>query len=185
MSQAIASPVIIQLRSQEADLIRSEAELGTKYGPKHPKLIAAESQKRDLEQKIALEVKRLAGSLASDVSVSHAQVASLQSSLSGAEQQAQAQNFLRVKLKSLEANAASIHSIYEAFVSRLRSIQDQNAIEASDARVISHAAVPIAPSFPRRALILAGSVPVSLLLGVLVALLLERFAPFAQSRSPV
>ncbi|MFL5236341.1 MAG: GumC family protein [Rhizomicrobium sp.] len=185
MSQAIASPVIIQLRSQEADLIRSEAELATKYGPKHPKLIAVESQKRDLEQKIALEVKRLAGSLASDVSVSHAQVASLESSLSGAEQQAQAQNFLRVKLKSLEVNAASIHSIYEAFVSRLRSIQDQNAIEASDARVISHAAVPIAPSFPRRGLILAGSVPVSLLLGLLVALLMERFAPIVQVRSPV
>lgn len=181
ISQAVGSPVIVQLRAQEADLIRSEADLTTKYGPKHPKLIAVQSQRRDIEQKVALEVARVAGSLANDVAVARSQVASLQGSLSQSEQEAQTQGLLRVKLKSLEVNAASMHSIYEAFVTRLRAIQDQNAIEASDARVISHAAAPNAPNSPHRTLIFAASIPASLLLGLLAALLAERFAPAAQT----
>ncbi|HEX3944911.1 MAG TPA: polysaccharide biosynthesis tyrosine autokinase [Rhizomicrobium sp.] len=180
ISQAVASPLIIQLRSQEADLIRSEAELTTKYGPKHPKLIAVQSQRRDLEQKIAQEVDRLAGSLANDVSVSRAQVATMQSSLAAAEKQAQNENLLRVKLKSLEVNAASTHSIYEAFVTRLRAIQDQNGIDMPDARVISHAAPPNAPSSPHRTMLLAASIPIALLFGLLSALVAERLAPLAQ-----
>lgn len=180
ISQAVASPLIIQLRQQEADLNRSEADLETRYGPKHPKLIAAQSQKRDLEDKIAEEVTRVAGSLANDVSVARAQVASLAGSLNQVQQQAQGQNLLGVKLKTLEVNASSTHSIYEAFVSRLRSIQDQNAIEASDAHVISHAAAPNAPSSPHRALIFAAALPAALMLGLMAALLAERFVPALQ-----
>lgn len=184
ISQAVASPVIVQLRSQEADLIRDEAQLATRYGPKHPKLIAAESQKRDLEQKIEQEVGRLAGSLANDVSISRAQIESLQNSLAQTEAQARGQNMARIKLKSLEVNAASTRSMYEAFVSRLKGIQDQDAIEASDARVISHASVPNIPSSPHRMLIFAAAIPVSLLLGLLAALLAERFAPALRSLMP-
>jgi uncharacterized protein involved in exopolysaccharide biosynthesis len=187
ISQAVASPLIIQLRQQEADLNRTEADLETRYGPKHPKLIAVQSQKRDLEDKIAQEVTRVAGSLANDVSVARSQVGSLTASLNQAEQQAQGQNLLGVKLKSLEVNATSTHSIYEAFVQRLRSIQDQNAIEASDAHVISHAAAPNAPSSPHRALIFAAAIPAALMLGLMAALLAERFAPALQGlgRDPV
>lgn len=184
ISQAVASPLIIQLRSQEADLIRGEAELTTRYGPKHPKLIAAESQKHDLEEKISQEVGRLAGSLSNDVSIARAQVESLQNSLAQAEDQARAQNIVRIKLKSLQVNAASTRSMYEAFVSRLKAIQDQDAIQASDARVISHASVPGAPSSPHRMLIFAASIPASLLLGLLVALMAERFAPGLRSLMP-
>src|SRR5262249_54016664 len=88
ISQAVASPLIIQLRSQEADLIKNEADLTTRYGPKHPKLIAAEQQKKDIEDKISEEVSRLAGSLANDVSVARANVSSIQQSLSDSEHQA-------------------------------------------------------------------------------------------------
>jgi succinoglycan biosynthesis transport protein ExoP len=177
ISQAVASPLIIQLRSQEADLIRNQADLATRYGPKHPKYIAAEQQKHDLEEKISQEVTRLAGSLANDVSVARSQVGSLESSLAQAEQQAQGQNFTRVKLKSLETNAISTHSIYESFVERLRSVQDQNAIDASDAHIISHAAAPNAPSSPHRTMIIAASIPAALMLGLLAALVAERFTP--------
>jgi succinoglycan biosynthesis transport protein ExoP len=184
VSQVVSSPLIIQLRQQEADLNRSEADLETKYGPKHPKLIAVQSQKRDLEDKIAREVTRIGGSLSNDVSVARAQVGALGSGLDRAERQAQAQNLLRVKLKSLEVNAASTHSIYEAFVARLRGIQDQDLLQASDARVISHAAAPNAPSSPHRTLILGASLPAGLMLGLLMALVAEFVPPLSQTAAP-
>jgi len=175
VSQVVASPLIIQLRQQEAQVIREEADLSTRYGPRHPKLIAVEQQKRDLADKLAQEVDRIAGSMANDVSVARAQVGSLSGSLQQTEKQAGSQNLARVKLKALEANATSTRTMYEAFVSRLRETQDQDSIQMSDARVISRAPVPIAPSSPHRLLILGASIPGGLLLGLLLALLAERF----------
>jgi Mrp family chromosome partitioning ATPase len=174
-SQVVASPLIVQLRTQEADLIRQESDYATKYGPKHPKLIAAEQQRRDLEAKISEEVTRIAGAMQNDVAVARAQLGSLEASLRGTEKQAGVENFARVKLKELEGNAASTRTMYDTFVSRLRQFQDQDAIQNSDARVISRAAIPRFPSSPKRTLIMSASIPVGLLLGILVALLAERF----------
>ena len=174
VSQIIASPLIVQLRTQQATLIAQEAELATKYGPRHPKMEAIESQKRDLDSKIATEVSRLAGSMGNDVAVARANVGSLQGSLSAAEKQSSNQNLVRVKLRALQSNATSTRTMYEAFVTRLRETQDQDVVQAPDARVISRAAIPSSPSSPKRMLIMGASIPAGLLLGLLVALILER-----------
>src|SRR6202000_1688201 len=61
IAQVISSPLIIQLRTQQAELIRQEGELSTQYGPLYPKMKALEAEKSDLDQKIAQEANRLAG----------------------------------------------------------------------------------------------------------------------------
>lgn len=174
VSQAVDSPVIVALRGQEASLIQQEADLSARYGPKHPKLIAIQQQHRDLESKIAQEVARVAGSLANDVAVAKANVASLEASLHAAERVSGTQNEDKVELKALQANAASTRDMYESFVTRLRETQDQEAIQLPDARVLSPAPVPLYPSSPKRLLIFAASIPAGLLAGILLALLAER-----------
>ena len=185
VSQVVASPLIVQLRTQEAQLQQQEADLATRYGPKHPKLIAVESQRRDLEAKLKQEVDRIAGSLENDVAVSRAQVSSLQASLRRTEKSAARQNLATVKLKALQADAASTRSMYQTFVTRLRQTQDQEAIQISDARVISPAPVPNAPVSPHRTLIFAASIPAGFLLGLLAALLAERFGLGLPSAVPL
>jgi len=174
VSQAVDSPVIVALRGQEATLIQQESDLTARYGPKHPKLLAVQQQRRDLETKIAQEVDRIAGSLANDVAVAKANAASLEASLNGAEKIAGTQNEAKVELKALESNAASTRDMYESFVTRLRETQDQEAIQLPDARVLSPAPVPIYPSSPKRLLIFAASIPAGLLIGLLMALMAER-----------
>jgi succinoglycan biosynthesis transport protein ExoP len=186
VSQILASPLIVQLRTQQGTLIAQESDLAAKYGPRHPKMVAVEAQKRDLQDKINTEVSRLAGSISNDVVVSRAQVGSLQGSLAQAEKQAGAQNLVRVKLRALQSNAQSTRTMYEAFVTRLRETQDQDVIQNPDARVISRAPVPAAPSSPKRTLILGASIPAGLMLGLLAALLAERFSgPVPVRVSPV
>jgi uncharacterized protein involved in exopolysaccharide biosynthesis/Mrp family chromosome partitioning ATPase len=174
VSQIVSSPLIIQLREQQTDLIRQQALFSTRYGPRHPKMIAAENQKRDLDAKIAEEVTRIAGTVQNEVVVARAQVRSLEDSLQHAESEAAGQNMARVKLQSLMANAASTRSMYESFVSRLRETQGQDLFDV-DARQISRAPVPGAPSSPPRALIAIASVPAGLLFGLLAVLLAEKF----------
>jgi polysaccharide biosynthesis transport protein len=174
IAQVISSPLIVQLRTQEADLLRQEGDLSSKYGPLYPKMKALEAEKADLEQKIALEVNRLAGSIGNDVRVARAHLGSLESSLAGVVRQQTSDNQARVELDALEANANSTRGQYEAFVSRLRQTQDQDATLTPDSRVISTAAVPLRPSSPKRSLIVLASVPLGLLIGLMAALLKER-----------
>lgn len=172
VSQVVSSPLIVQLRAQEADLLRQEAQLSSKYGPRHPKIVDIESQKQNLQDKIAQEAARISGSAQNDVAVSRANVGSLAASLKSLEKNAGSDSLKRVELKALEANAASTRTMYEAFVTRLRETQGAEGLP--DARIISTAAVPTHPSSPKRTLLAAASIPVGLLLGLLLALLAER-----------
>ena len=174
VGQIVSSPLIVQLRTQEADLIRQEGDLSTKYGPLYPKMKALEAEKTDLDQKIKTEVNRLAGAMASDVAVARAHLASLESSLNGTARQQTAQNMARADLDALQSNAQSTRAQYEAFVGRLRQTQDQDMAMAADSRVISAASVPLSPSAPKRTLIVLASIPLGLLIGVMAALLKER-----------
>ncbi|HEY8950173.1 MAG TPA: exopolysaccharide transport family protein [Rhizomicrobium sp.] len=181
VSQVVTSPLIIQLRAQEAELMRQEAQLSSKYGPRHPKMVDIESQKQNLQDKITQEAARIGGSAANDVAVARANVGSLAGSLKALEKNASSDSLKRVKLKALEANAASTRTMYEAFVTRLR--ETQGSIGLPNARVISTAAVPEHPSSPKRTLIAAASIPVGLLIGLLLALLAERASPASEYRT--
>jgi uncharacterized protein involved in exopolysaccharide biosynthesis/Mrp family chromosome partitioning ATPase len=185
VSQVVASPLIIQLRQQQADAMRNQADFDTRYGPKHPKRITAESQLRDLASKIEQEAERIALSVANDAAVARAQVASLEKSLATVRAQSDTQNVARVKLKALEASAASTRSMYQSFVTRLREAQDQNGMTLPDARIISHASVPSRPSSPPRFLMICASLPAGLLLGLLYALVVERAGAAWPQRSMV
>ncbi|MGA7675398.1 MAG: polysaccharide biosynthesis tyrosine autokinase [Rhizomicrobium sp.] len=194
ISQVVSSELIVQLRTEEADLVQQEADLSTRYGPNHPKMIAIQMQKRDLDSKVSQEATRIAGSIASDLAVARAHVDSIEASLARVEKQAAGDDLARVKLNSLEANLASTRTMYESFVTRLRATQDQDDIQNPESRVISRAPIPTAPSSPHRLLFFAASLPAGLMLGVLLALLAERFqAPlprqdqrsFAEPAAPV
>jgi succinoglycan biosynthesis transport protein ExoP len=182
VSQIVSSPLIVQLRTQQATLISQESDLNSKYGPLHPKMQAIQQQKRDLDYKIAQEVNRLAASAANDVMVSRAHLNSLQGSLGGTEGTARVQNMARVQLQALESNAASTRAQYEAFVQRLRSSQNLDDVQTPDSRIISPAPVPLNPSGPKRTLIVGASIPLGLMLGLLAALIAEKLGPLMPVR---
>jgi succinoglycan biosynthesis transport protein ExoP len=181
VAQIADSPVVVQLRQQEADTIRQEADLATRYGPKNPKIIALDSERKTIVEKIDGEIERIEGALDSDIAVDQAQVQTLQSSLQATEHQATVENQARVELESLEANAKSTRTAYELFVSRLREVQGQDAMQLPDASIISYAPVPDLPSSPKRSIIIVASIPAGFLLGLLLALLQARAVTTASS----
>jgi succinoglycan biosynthesis transport protein ExoP len=183
VAQIVSSPLIVQLRTQQAQLVRDQADLNSKYGPLHPKVQAAEQQKRDLDANIAQEVTRLAASAANEVLVAKAHLNSLNGSLGGTEGLARSQNMARVQLQALESNAASTRTQYEAFVQRLRSTQNMDEVQTPEARIISSAPVPAHPSGPKRALIVGASIPLGMILGLIAALIAEKIGPLLPVRA--
>jgi len=173
-AQVLASPLIATLRANETDLNRQLAQLSTKYLPSHPKILDLQAQKQNLEAKIDEEIQRVVESVHNDVSSAGAHVASLQASLAELEKQNAGQDESSVQLTALQSTATSTRSMYEAFLGRLNQTQDREGIQTPDARVISQAEIPDAPSFPRKGLAIAVSIPAGLMLGLMLAFLVER-----------
>ena len=175
ITPVVNSKMIGDLRTQEAELVRQESDLATRYGPNHPKMAAIHNERRDLAAKVAREVAGIAGSLQSDLEVARAHVSAIEASLDRVTRQARIENMARVKLGALEANLSSTRATYESFVTRLRAVQDQDDIQMPEARVISTAPIPASPSSPHRKLFIGASIPGGFLLGIFLALVLERF----------
>jgi succinoglycan biosynthesis transport protein ExoP len=175
-TQVVASPLIAQLRAQEADLQRQEAQLSSRYLPEHPKMVDVHSQKQDTRRKIGAEVSRVIDGLANDVAIGRANVQSLQGSLEQLQSKFQNQNGASVKLKALESIASASRSIYQGLLSRLKEVQGQEGIAAADVRVISRAMVPTAAN-PRFATVMGMAIPAALILGFLFAFAAEAVDP--------
>ncbi|MGQ0741096.1 MAG: GumC family protein [Alphaproteobacteria bacterium] len=173
VSQVVDSPFIAQLRAQETEFLRREAELVSKYGPRHPKMLDLASEKSNLQAKIWQEIRRVVQTVENGVAEARARVSSLEASLNQTETKTGEQNQARVQLKVLEANAASTRALYDAFLSRFKQTQDQEGIQTPDARILSHADVPKRPSFPNFGLVFGIAFPVSLLMGFAVARIAE------------
>lgn len=176
ISQAVASSLISQLRQQETEILRQEAELSTRYGPLHPKVVDLESQKQNLALKIEEEVRRVVETVQNDVVVARARVRSLQGSVDELTKKAQNENLARVKLTELSSAATSNRTLFESFLTRFNEIDGHEAIQTPDARVISPATVSNTPSFPNPTVFYGAAVPGGLVLGLLLAMLSDSLA---------
>ncbi len=174
VTQVVGSTLIGQLIQQQAELIERQADMSTRYGPDHPKMLELQAEKHDLDAKIKEEINHVVGTAENDVAVAHAREISLQASLDRLEGQSTVQGTARAKLRELEANAASSQALYDTFVARSKETQEQEGLQIPDARIISRAAIPLQPSFPNNLLVFSVAVVFALFTGFVIAFILER-----------
>ncbi len=175
LSEVTSSGLIIRLREQEAEVKRKVAELSEEYGDKHPRMINARAELRDLEQKISNEVNRIVEGLRNEVSVARAREASLSAGLDRLKLEVGDLNTSEVQLRALEREAEANRTLLETFLSRSKETENQESFLEADATILSRAAVPEKPSSPRRKLLLAACLVVGVVLGIILAIVIELF----------
>ena len=174
VTAVLQSQTISQLRQKQAELARELANLSTKYGPRHPEIVNAEAQRRDIALQIDAEVGRIMGSIQNDVSVAETRVEALEHSLAEIRGETGIGGQAEVQLRELEREASANRAVYESFLNRFKETSQQEDLQTPDSRVISAATVPLVPSYPRKAFIGAVTAVRALMLGAGVALLLEQ-----------
>jgi exopolysaccharide transport family protein len=174
ISEVVASPVIINLRAQETQLLRSEAELASLYGDRHPRMQELASEKANLQGKINAEVGRITTVLANDVSVAQARVSTIETQLDRYKNRSTENRGAEVRLRELERQADTSRSLYEAFLTRSKEMGEQQEITEPDARLVGIATPPNRPSTPGPKLFAAAGFLVSGMLAALLALLIDR-----------
>lgn len=173
-SDVVTSPLISQLREQEATLIQQKADLSSHYGPMHPQMQNVEARLRELRSKISEEVNRIVGTATNDMNVAAARVGAIRGSMAAATSKTASQNRERAQLVELQANAASERAIYQSYLDRLKQTQQQASMQTADVSLVSPASVPLAPVSPKKFMIVGLATLASLLLGFLAALVVDR-----------
>jgi polysaccharide biosynthesis transport protein len=173
IGEVLSSPVITGLRQQQAELARRQAELSSRYGPRHPEILKVQAEQRDLGREISQEIGRIADGMRNEVDVAATRERSLQESLEGLTKRASGDNQAFVQLRALERDAAATRTLYESFLTRFRQTSEQQDLLTPDARIISEASIPTSPSEPKMNVLLAGALIAALGAGLGCAVLLE------------
>jgi len=173
--EVAASPIITNLRNQETELLRQEAELSTLYGEKHPRMVQLRREKANLQAKIRAEIARIVRTLENDVRGVAARVAALETQLSGVKQRTAVNREAEVRLRELERQAQASRQLYETFLQRYKETRAQQEIVEPDVRIVAKATPPAAPSTPGPKLFAAAGFGIFFVIGSVLALLLERF----------
>ena len=173
-SEVLKSALIIGLRHKEAELEHTLAEMTEMYGERHPNLLAARAELKDLKQTIQREVVKVIQGLRNELSVAQTRTAALASML---EQQRQAladMNVDEVRLQALQREADANQNFLELVMARFKETSAQQGFHRADARILARAALPRWPSFPNKLLLLSLAVVCSVFLGILIAFAVEQ-----------
>jgi succinoglycan biosynthesis transport protein ExoP len=172
--EVLQSPVIQNLRAQEADAQRRAADLSAQFGEKYPKVINVRAEIAEIRAKIQTEVNRVIDALRNEVATQQAREQSLNAMLAKMKADAARNDIAEVQLRDLERQAQANRTLYENFLAQYKQTQGQDNFQQPDADIISRAVVPLVPSFPQKSVLILLSALTALLLGIVLALICEN-----------
>jgi capsular exopolysaccharide synthesis family protein len=176
-ADVLASPLIQRLQEQESMVRRNTAELASKYGELHPKMVNARAELEGIQKKIREEVLNVVQSLSNEVSIARAKENQLKSELDKLELQAGVESKDSVTLRQLQRESDANRTLYENLLGRFKQTGEQEAMHIADSRIIARAEPPLKPSFPRKSLFAAIGMVIGCMLGISAGYLIEYFEP--------
>ncbi len=160
------SGTIAELRRQESDFSRQEADLLARYSDRHPSVVNIRAQISDIRRSIGGEIKRLTANIQNEYQLAKARQDAVEKTLREVTGQTDLDNTKAITLRELERTAAVNKSLFEDFLQRARVTQENSTFEARDSRVITPALAPNIPSSPRKLIITLVSLFLGLMAGV-------------------
>lgn len=171
--EVLESDLIQDLRTRQAELRRILAEERGEFGPRHPRILNTESQLADITTNIQSEINRIVQGLRSRAESERQREAELQRSLDLLGEQSGALRNELVRLRALERERDAKRDLLESQLARAQETAAQEGFQLPDARIISRAELPEAPSFPDKKLLMLIAFCGSAAVGVSLAYTLQ------------
>ena len=167
-------PVIQNLKSQEASIEGKKAEFGKRYGPQHPKMLAATSELNSVRNNMRQQIKLIIAGVDKEYEIARKNEASTERALEKAKSNVQKTIRKEFQLKELEREVDSSQKLYETFFTRFQETTATGGLKTVNARLMDPAVIPQASAKPKKGMSLAIAFAISIILGVLLAFLLEH-----------
>jgi uncharacterized protein involved in exopolysaccharide biosynthesis len=173
------------LRQQLNTLQQQIGSMQRIYGDRHPRLVAARSERATLEASIKEEARRILERTKADFDREREELDALRGKADDEKSNVFTDNEAQVHLRDLERDARTKATIYETHLARAQQITERQQIDTTNIRVISRAIPPNSRSWPpRTAILLIGGAVLGLAIGATAALVLGLWR-FVRGRTPM
>jgi succinoglycan biosynthesis transport protein ExoP len=183
-ADALKSPVIERLRTQQADSERELARLSETLGARHPALVEAQAQNGRVKSLIRDELGRIQAGIEAEYNAAHANAISLERQIDQLKGQSNVTSQKLVPLRQLEREVEVLRASYDRFA-KIQDTLTQQESESPPARIVATARPPLSPSSPRRLVVGLLSLGGGLFLGLALALISEHSARVRFAHRPL
>lgn len=167
------SSLYAQLKGVETAAESKLADAAKKYGPDHPKRQTADAEFRAARENTKRQIDTIVTSITKEYELARAQESSVERALAQSKGDILGMNRKEYELGVLEREVASNKSLYEMFTTRMKETNVAGDLQSPIARVVDPAVVRAAPYSPKKFRIIGIAAVVGLILGIMLALLLE------------
>ena len=169
----IKQDLLTALRGQRSALNDQIAQKRAVLGDRHPDLVMSYGQLSELNQQIETERKRNIESAKSEYEALLDQQKTLEARLKSVEAEMLVDGQALVKLQELQRDAEANKNIYEQFLSRFKTTNEQRLLQSTQTKIASVATPPVRSTRPPLALLLAGILIASLLISTATVAMLD------------
>lgn len=169
------SSLLTSLRNQESTLSSKLANLQTQYGARHPDVMSTAAELDQVRAAVATEEARASANVMSTSAGAGARAGQLAGELGGLRAKARGQDMARPELAALEREVETLNSLYLGMLEKVKDLQIRSVNPRPEAVPVSVALVPGSPSFPKTGQTLAVALIASIILGIILALIVESF----------
>ncbi|MCP4578314.1 MAG: polysaccharide biosynthesis tyrosine autokinase, partial [Deltaproteobacteria bacterium] len=171
--EVIQNELIGEINKMEVELYKRMSELSKKYGKKHPRMVAIESELKTLANRKAKAVNRVINSLRTQYRVALAKEESLKSAFNKQKQETLDLNKKAIQFSVLNREAQSARDMYDLLVKRFKETTLTEDMRTGNIRVVDRAEVPRSPVKPKKKLNLLLAIIVGLVAGIGLAFFFE------------
>jgi capsular exopolysaccharide synthesis family protein len=166
-------PLVQRAKEAESEAERRLSDASKRYGPDHPRMVAAQTEAKTAHENLVRQVNTVAQGIAKDYELARANEAAIERALGRAKGDIQSHNRKEFELLSLERDVAANRQLYDTFMQRSKESRTGD-LQSAIGRIVDEARPPKGPFGPNRQLIVGLSLLAALLAGVSLALLIER-----------
>lgn len=177
LADVLTSNTVGSLRQQLSLALRRQAEIATRYGPRHPKFVEAMADVRKARGELTREVNAIIESLKSELRVAEARERQMRQNLEALKTRVAASRGKLGALSELSRDATTYRKLYEDLLARRKKMLETIGLQFPDAAPVQAATVPLSPSSPKRKQIAILAFLGGLALGFAMAVLLEITRP--------
>ncbi|GAB5379925.1 MAG: exopolysaccharide regulatory tyrosine autokinase VpsO [Aliiglaciecola sp.] len=173
LPEVLNHPSIQNVKREEVTAESKVSELGEVYGPKHPRMIAANAELRSVRESLNNQIRSLIAGINTEYLSAQNKVKILERSMNTAKDDFRRLSSLENQRKSLQREVDINQQMYNSFFTRLKETSEIGGFESANARLLDAAEIPTVPAKPNKTIIVVAAFVLSLGFGTFLALVLD------------
>jgi len=171
MPAVLQHPLVQSLAQAQTDAQQEVTNLARRYGPEHPKMMAANARVESVRAELKQQVLQVATGIEKEYRVAQRNEQNLVEQLAAVKQDVAGLNRKEFRLRELEQQVEADQRLYDMFFNRAKETSETIGFQTAHARVVEKAAPPISPIKPDKRRIVLIAFLLSALAGVGLAIL--------------